>query len=80
MTWDDETRARAAGMKRAGMTNKQIADRLGTTAAAVSKACGMIGAYRRLNHAGGGNFNGEAPTRLIRYVGHGTIEDLTGEP
>lgn len=36
MKWDPETAARAAGMKRAGFTNKQIAERLGKTISSVS--------------------------------------------
>lgn len=44
MTWDDETRARAAGMKRAGMTNKQIAVRLGVTERSVAHICSKAGA------------------------------------
>ncbi len=75
MTWDDETRARAAGMKRAGMTNRQIADRLGVTVAAVQNQCKKQKAYRWLDHrTGGAGMIGKG----IAFSGHSTIEDLAG--
>ena len=76
MTWDDETRARAAGMKRAGMTNKQIAARLGTTASSVAHACSRIGAYRRLDHARGPYVTRDFPLGLRDT----TTFDTAGEP
>jgi len=55
MIWTDETRAIAAGMRRAGMTTQQIADRLGTTRSVVQHAQRRSGAKRKLNGHGGGN-------------------------
>lgn len=75
MIWDDETRARAAGMKRAGMTNKQIAAWLGTTASAVENICHKMKAYRRLDHTGGIDRKEDFPARLRSTE----IFDLTGE-
>ena len=74
MTWDDETKARAAGMKRAGMTNKQIAERMGCTVPAVRQVCSRIGAYRRLDHRTGSS--GGAPVRSIGVNNHETVDDL----
>jgi transposase len=76
MIWDDETKARAAGMKRAGMTNKQIAARLGTTVAAVTSVCHKAKAYRRLNHSGGQTTATDYPARWRDT----TSFDMTGEP
>ena len=42
--WTEEEAILAAGMKRAGMTNKQIAARLGKTPSAVSAKTARIGA------------------------------------
>jgi transposase len=74
MTWDDETKARAAGMKRAGMTNKQIAERLGCTLKQAIHICGKMKAYRRLDHRTGSS--GGAPVRSIGVNNHETVDDL----
>ena len=47
--WTDEMIAIAAGMKRAGLTNKVIAARLGVTASAVIGKCNRVGVHRRLD-------------------------------
>lgn len=73
MTWDDETRARAAGMKRAGMTNKQIAVRLGVTERSVAHICSKAGAYRRLDHS---KTRFDIRRTVDRLPADGSIEDI----
>ena len=68
--WTPEERALAAGMKRAGMTNKQIAKRLGRTPQAVGIRCCRQGSHRRLDGSGGYNHHG------VRRIGGGPIEEL----
>jgi transposase len=51
--WDEEMLARAAGMKRAGMTNKDIAARLGVSVGSVIGRMSRAGAKRRLDGRGG---------------------------
>jgi transposase len=52
--WDEEMLARAAGMKRAGMTNKDIAARLGVSVGSVVGRMNRAGAKRHLDgHKGG---------------------------
>lgn len=51
---DDETRARIAGMKRAGITMAEIAKRLGLTLAEVRRISRAAGAYTHLDHRRGG--------------------------
>ena len=53
MKWDDEARARVAGMKRAGMTTKQIAERMGVTPSTIGNMCSKVKAYSRLDHSRG---------------------------
>jgi hypothetical protein len=47
--WTDEMIATLAGMKRAGLSAKIIAARLGVTEAAVALKCNRIGAHCRLD-------------------------------
>lgn len=49
--WTDEDLARIAGMKRAGMSSKAIAERMGTTVSAINKLRAKTGAYARLDHS-----------------------------
>jgi DNA-binding transcriptional MerR regulator len=51
--WDDELLARAAGLKRAGFTLKQIAEKLDKPEGSVKLRLSRIGAKRRLNGNGG---------------------------
>jgi transposase len=51
--WDEEMVARAVGMKRAGMTNKDIAARLGVSIGSVIGRMSRAGAKRRLDGRGG---------------------------
>ena len=46
MQTDDEMRAIAAGMKRAGLTNRAIAERLGISLRAAKTLCASLGAKR----------------------------------
>jgi hypothetical protein len=50
---DDEMRAIAAGMKRAGLTNRAIAERIGISLRAAKALCASLGAKRRLDGKGG---------------------------
>ena len=54
--WDAEMVARAAGLKRAGFTNKAIAEKLGVTAKAVIGRMSKAGARVRLDGKGGTHF------------------------
>jgi len=54
---DDEMRAIAAGMKRAGLTNRAIAERLGISLRAAKTLCVSLGAKRRLDGKGGAYHN-----------------------
>jgi Zn-dependent peptidase ImmA (M78 family) len=56
--WDEEMVARAAGMKRAGFANAEIAKRLGVTENAVRYKLYSIKAKRRLDGSGGKWTNG----------------------
>jgi hypothetical protein len=47
--WTDEMKATAAGMKRAGLSAKVIAARLGVSVGAVNGAMHRVGARRRLD-------------------------------
>lgn len=47
--WTDEMVAIAAGMKRAGLSNKAIAERLGISVRAVAGRMSRAGAKRRLD-------------------------------
>ena len=76
MTWDDEARARVAGMKRAGMTNKQIAERLGTTPGMVSNVASKAKAYCKLVHRTGKARNSAGRLALARWHAC-AIEELT---
>lgn len=51
--WDEEMVARAVGMKRAGMTNKDIAERLGVSIGSVVGRMNRAKAKRRLDGRGG---------------------------
>lgn len=51
--WTDEEKALAAGMRRSGMTAKQIAARLGCTPSEAARRCRKLGAYARLDHKPG---------------------------
>jgi len=51
--WDAETLARAAGMKRAGITNAMIAKRLGVTESCVSNKLSKAKVKRRLDGRSG---------------------------
>jgi len=51
--WDEELLARAAGMKRAGLSTATIAERLGVTLKSVTNRLSKIGARRRLDGHGG---------------------------
>lgn len=53
--WTAEDLAIVAGMKRAKMTNRDIAKRLGRTEGAILQACHKLKAYRRLDHHSGHN-------------------------
>ena len=52
--WDEEMLARAAGMKRAGLSPTLIAERLGVSVGSVRMRLRRIGAKRRLTGTGGG--------------------------
>lgn len=52
--WTEEMLAIAVGMKRAGLSNKAIAERLGITAHAVSSRLSRAKATRRLDKRPGG--------------------------
>lgn len=52
--WTDEMLAIAAGMKRAGLSNKVIAERLGVSVHAVSNRLNRAKATRRLDKRPGG--------------------------
>jgi hypothetical protein len=54
--WDAELVARAAGLKRAGFTNKTIAERLGVTEHAIKARMCKVKAYARLDGKSGGRF------------------------
>lgn len=58
----DEERALLAGMKRAGMTTKQIAARLGWTPGRVQREALKLKAYARLDHKPGRLHKSPAPT------------------
>lgn len=47
--WDEETRARTIGMKRAGMQASVIAERLSITKGAVESICRQAGARKSLH-------------------------------
>lgn len=51
--WDAEMTARAAGMKRAGFTAKQISERLGVTPKAVNNKMQRTNVHSRLDGKGG---------------------------
>lgn len=51
--WTEEDLAIVAGMKRAGIPNRDIAKRLGRSEAATAQACQKLKAYRRLDHRRG---------------------------
>jgi len=51
--WTEEMKTLAVGMKRAGMSNKAIAARLGTTPKAVGSMTAKLKARRRLDGKGG---------------------------
>ena len=51
--WDAEMTARAAGMKRAGFTAKQISERLGVTSKAVNNKMQKTNVRSRLDGKGG---------------------------
>ena len=53
--WTAEDLAIVASMKRAKMTNRDIAKRLGRTEGAIMQACHKLKAYRRLDHRRGGH-------------------------
>lgn len=50
--WNTEMVARAAGLKRAGFTNKEIAERLGVTKNAVAARMHLAKAHARLDGRG----------------------------
>ena len=50
ITWTDEMKATAAGMKRAGLSNKVIAARLGVSEKAVQGCTSRLGAKRTLDY------------------------------
>lgn len=52
--WDEETLARAVGMKRAGIPNAEIAKRLGVSLSTLYRHLRNTGAKRRLDGHGGG--------------------------
>ena len=60
--WDDELVARAVGLKRAGFSNQQIADKLGKPLGSVKVRLAKAGAKRRLTGTGG---RGKAPVGRI---------------
>lgn len=60
--WSDEDKTLIAGMKRAGMTNKAIAERMGTTPGMIEQIRSKRKAYRRLDHKGGHTF---APVHAV---------------
>lgn len=66
--WTEEMVARCFGMKRAEMTNKSIAVRLGVTERAVVKKCAHV-AHKRLNGRGG---RGGLNSRIL--AGSTTVE------
>jgi len=69
MIWTDEDKAVAAGMKRAGMTAKQIAARMGTTVGDVQRQCRKVKAFSRLDHLGGS-------AKVRRPRTYATLEEL----
>lgn len=56
--WTEEMVAIAAGMKRAGLTNRIIAARLGVTGSSVDNKMQKVGAKRNLTGATGVRFKG----------------------
>lgn len=72
--WTDEMTAIAAGMKRAGLSNKAIAARLGTTVPAVSGRMQQTGAKRRLDGRGGNRVAPAGRIALSRFVAHDEME------
>lgn len=68
--WTDEMTAIAAGMKRAGMTHKAIAARLGVSENAVKGRMGRLGARRRLDGHSGGCWAPPGRLTLGRLVTH----------
>lgn len=63
--WTEEMVALATGMKRAGMTNKAIAERLGVTERAVAQRMHRAKVRRRLNGNTGGRVGPRDRGRLL---------------
>jgi predicted transcriptional regulator len=71
--WTEETTAICFGMKRAGMTNRQIAERLGVTEREVKRKC-LHKVKKRINGLGGpSRLNGRI---LAGATGTVDMEDL----
>ena len=82
MQTDDEMRAIAAGMKRAGLTNRAIAERLGISLQAAKTLCARLGAKRRLDGKGGTYHPSECGRMLAhttRFAHFGDEEGTHGQ-
>ena len=82
MQTDDEMRAIAAGMKRAGLTNRAIAERRGISTRAAKTLCASLGAKRRLDGRGGSHYSGECGRVLAhatRFAHFGDEGDTHGQ-
>ncbi len=73
--WTEEEIATLAGMKRAKMTNKQIAARLGKTDNQVRRQLAKIKAYRNLDHKRGQVTKNGAI--MARVTGITALEELS---
>jgi hypothetical protein len=80
--WDAETFARAAGLKRAGFTTKQIAEKLGVSVSAVKNRMYRSGVHSRLDGRWGrfvsgfqyGPLSGQVLNKLDR------VDEFLGSP
>jgi hypothetical protein len=67
--WDDELLARAVGLKRAGFSNKQIAEKLGKPLGSVKVRMARVGAKRRLD--------GKSGSRIAPPIGRMALDTIT---
>lgn len=84
LVWDEEMVARAAGMKRAGFSNKVIAERLGVTEQAVQGRMHRAKARVRLDGRGG-TYNGRSNFHTGRLTGdlcskHQRVDEYLDKP
>lgn len=66
--WDEEMVTRAVGMKRAGIPNKDIAERLGVSVCSVIVQMRKMKAKRRLDGHGGGRTH-VSSRRILDNIG-----------